>query len=416
MELYIVCASGLEELLVAELESMGIPVAKKGFRGVYVTDTMENVYRINYESRIAIRVLKPLLKFHCKDAKALYEEAKKIDWALYLHPSQTFSIDPNVSHPLLRNSLFAAQTLKDAICDQLRDKLGARPSISTSNPDVQLNLFIHQNQATISFDTSGMPLYKRGYRQKAPSSQDEVQAPIQESLAAAILSHVGYDESEILCDPCCGTGTFLIEAAMRATRTPSGFYRSSWCFTHLPEYREEEWLAIKKTADNKIIALTPGKIFGSDRDSLILDHCKRNIAAAGFEGLIELHCSDIASQTTPEKPSLILCNPPYGERIPLSSRFYHYFGEFVRRNGAKGCRSFLLAPLQKTGKNGVEQTALSIQSSTPFSNGGIDTLLHAFQLTSSSSPSIGKIIPKVLDKKRTLACNMIGIHLKLKKL
>ncbi len=379
MDAFVVCARGLEDLLAEELKELGIKVLKKGFRGVYVPSTMDVIYKINYQSRIAIRVLKPIYQFKCPDAKALYGLSRNINWPLYLHPSQTFSIDANVTHPNLRNSLFAAQTLKDAICDSLRDKFGNRPSVSTSSPDVQINLFIIQDQATISIDTSGSPLYKRGYRQKAPSSQDEVQAPIQECLAAAILRFASYSSEEVLCDPCCGSGTFLIEAAMLATNTPSGYYRSKWGFMLLPEYEEKDWIAFKQSVDQQITPLRSGIILGSDRDSLILDHCKRNIAVAGFSDAISLSCSDISTATTLSPATLIVCNPPYGERIPLSSRFYHHFGEFVRRNGAEDVRSYLLAPKERTGKSGPEQTHLEEESPLGLSNGGIETNLHVFK-------------------------------------
>ncbi len=379
MDAFVVCASGLEPLLIQELSDLGIPVKKKGSRGVYIPSTMDAIYRVNYESRIAIRVLKPLLSFRCRDAKGLYGHSRNIDWSLYLHPNQTFAIDANVKHPLLRNSLFAAQTVKDAICDTLRDKYGLRPSVSTSNPDVQINLFIINEQAIISIDASGSPLYKRGYRQKSPSSQDEMQAPIQECLAAAILRYAKFTREDILWDPCCGTGTFLIEAAMLATATPPGFYRKNWGFMHIPEYRENEWLAIKKEADGKISSLPKGKISGSDRDSLILNHARLNIKAAGFEENIELTCSDISTLTTPINSTIVVCNPPYGERIPLSGRFYHYFGNFIRQYGAQNVRAYLLAPAQKTGKGSPEQTGLSQEGILSLSNGGIETNLHLFR-------------------------------------
>lgn len=219
---FVTCAQGLEKLLCQELEELGISGIKLGFKGVYVQEgTIEDVYHINYCSRIAGRVLVPIKHFRCRDRKVLYQNCAEIDWLSYIPKGKTFAIDANVKNPQLRNSLFAAQVMKDAICDQFREKFGERPNVDTRNPDIQLNLFIQNEEAIVSFDTSGVPLHKRGYR------TENVQAPIQESLAAALLRIAGYKGHENFCDPCCGSGTFLIEAAMIATITPPGFLRKN---------------------------------------------------------------------------------------------------------------------------------------------------------------------------------------------
>ena len=211
--LFVTCSGGLEELLEQELQELGY-TTQPGFRGVYVFNvSMREIYHINYCSRIAVRVLLPLRKFKCYDKKSLYFEVSKVDWTEYIPKDKTFAIDANVKHRNIKNSLFAAQVVKDVICDQFRDKFGYRPSVDLKFPDVQLNLFINQDNAVLSFDTSGEPLYKRGYRQQ------KSEAPLQETLAAAMLYSIGYSGKEALCDPCCGSGTLLIEAAMVATNT-----------------------------------------------------------------------------------------------------------------------------------------------------------------------------------------------------
>ena len=167
----------------------------------------------------------------------------------------TFAIDANVNNRELRNSLFAAQVVKDAICDQMRQRTGRRPSVQVQNPDVQINLFIQQQNGVISFDTSGEPLHKRGYR------QESVEAPIQESLAAAILRLARYTKDQILLDPCCGSGTFLIEAALMATNTPPGYLRKYWGFMRHPGYDNAAWLKVRNQIDEKRIPLDPGHIW-----------------------------------------------------------------------------------------------------------------------------------------------------------
>src|ERR1700722_8739454 len=220
--LFITCAQHLEPLLIQELTALGITDLKLGFRGIWAPNTIENIYKINYLSRLATRVLLPLSQFACPDAQALYTEAKKIPWLDYLDETKTIAIDANIHHPQIRHSLYGAQLIKDAICDVVREKKGARPSVDVKNPDIQLNVFIQKNRATLSIDTSGIPLYKRGWKEAA------TEATLPETLAAAILLRAGYGEREVLCDPFCGSGTFLIEAACMATQTPAGYFRKKW--------------------------------------------------------------------------------------------------------------------------------------------------------------------------------------------
>ncbi|MBI5274412.1 MAG: 50S rRNA methyltransferase [Chlamydiales bacterium] len=379
MEAFVVCASGLESLLMEELKELGIGKIRKGFRGVYVPNEMNIIYTINYCSRIAIRVLKPLIKFYCKDAKALYTESREIDWCLYLDPSKTFAIDSNVSHPLLRNSLFAAQVLKDAICDTIREAHNARPSISVDSPDVQLNLFIQKGMATISFDTSGTPLYKRGYRYPQTIAKDPIHAPIQESLAAAILRLAKYSKEDKLCDPCCGSGTFLIEAAMVATNTPAGFFRKSWGFKNLPEYVEEEWLEVKKSVDQAIIPLPKGLIMGADKDLSVMSTCKQNLLRAGFAESITIQGKEIERFSPIDKPSLIVCNPPYGRRLPVANRFYLSLAQFMQERCSPQTKTFVLSPNLDVEKKDIEEKGLSVHSLFPILNGGLETQLYCLE-------------------------------------
>lgn len=192
MDLFVSCPKGLEILLASELGNLGYTNTTTSYCGVYVNGVdFDAIYRINYCSRLASRVLMPLSKFRCRDAKSLYAELRKVDWSRYLKKGKTFAIDANVSHPNIRNSLYAAQVAKDAICDQIRENSGWRPSVNVKDPSVQLNLFVGQNSAVMSFDTSGSPLYKRGYR------QETVGAPLQETLAAAILKLAEYKGNEV---------------------------------------------------------------------------------------------------------------------------------------------------------------------------------------------------------------------------
>lgn len=365
-ELFITCASGLETLLFQELESLKIPKVRRSFGGVYVPKEMKNVYLINYCSRIATRVLWPLVSFRCKDAKALYEGARTIDWSLYIHPEQTFAIDSIVDHPLLRNSLHAALVVKDALCDQLRDKYGSRPSVEKNDPDVPFHLFIDQGRATVSFDTSGAPLYKRGIRSHATT------APIQESLAAALLMQTQYTPDTVFCDPFCGSGTFLIEAAMIATSTPPGFFRKKWAFFRFPEFSAQEWEKLKNKCANSIIPLKSNQIMGADIDPATVEICQDHLSFARFEQ-IQVTTSSIKNFSPSIPPSFVVCNPPYGKRLELSRATYDEFVQFVTRKAAPSSPGYFLSPFDAI-------PGLPVKKHFSFFNGGSKTYLYSLKV------------------------------------
>jgi putative N6-adenine-specific DNA methylase len=327
---------------------------------------MENIFKANYLSRLATRVLLPLAEFRCPDKEALYREAKKIDWLTLLDETKTFSIDSHVHHPQIRHSLYAAQVMKDAICDQIRDKKGARPSIDKENPTIHLHLLINNQNALISFDTSGIALYKRGYREHI------AEACIQETLAAAILRKSGYNANEVLCDPFCGSGTFLIEAACIATQTPAGFFRKSFGFTHLPAFKEAEWLSFKEAHDQKRVPLEPSSILGADIDQSTLRLCKENVLKAGFEKGIKLFASPVNSLKLPKSPTLVVTNPPFGKRFEASYPLYADLGAFLKRECPATPWAYVLTaafPLAKA-------TGCPILSEWSFKHGGLSVGLY----------------------------------------
>lgn len=374
MEIFVTCAEGIEPLLAEELRSLGYAQIKESFRGIYVNiDAHEAIYRINYCSRLAIRVLLPLRQFRCFDQKSLYREISGVDWTPYIPRGKTFAIDANVSHKVLRNSLFAAQVTKDAICDQFRAKIGSRPSISTRNPDIQLNLYINGDRGVISFDTSGVPLHKRGYRLESG------EAPIQETLAAALLTLAQYQGNEIVCDPCCGSGTLLIEAALAASKTPPGYLRQKWGFMHLPEYEAKEWLKVKAEADEQRIALPNAHLFGCDINRDMVRICKTNLRAAGFHQQIAISQTPFQDYTPPVVPNFIICNPPHGLRLDEAEHLvplYRSLGDFLKRKSAKPGRGFVFTGNLELAK----EIGLSPKKRHVINNNGIDSRFLEFDL------------------------------------
>lgn len=372
--LFVTCGQGLEALLQAELEGLGYAGITHGFRGVYVPfNSLEPVYHINYCSRLATRVLLPIKKFRCQDSKALYQEVSEIDWKKYIPRKKTIAIDANVTHPLLKNSLYAAQVTKDAICDQLRERTGERPSVDSKNPDIQLNLFIRNFSAILSFDTSGAPLHKRGYRIEGGL------APLHETLAAALLKMADYQADKIVYDPCCGSGTFLIEAALIATHTPPGYLRKDWGFFYLPGCDNEAWLKIKNREDAKRIPLPKGRIFGTDFNRDAVRITKTNLRAAGFLSAIETTCSDFADFQPVLRPDFVITNPPHGLRLGEEEALralYAELGDWMKHNAQKPGQGAIFTSNRELAK----YVGLACKKKIPVESGGVDCRLLLYDI------------------------------------
>jgi putative N6-adenine-specific DNA methylase len=374
MDLFVTCGQGFEPLVVEELIELGYPQVFPGFRGVHIKNVdMTAVYHINYLSRLAGRVLLPLLRFRCYDRKSLYQEIAKIHWQQYLPRDATFAIDANVTHRNLRNSLYAAQVAKDAICDQLRLKSGRRPDVDVKDPDIQLNLYINQDSAVMSFDSSGKPLHKRGYRQESG------EAPLQETLAAAILRLAKYKGTETVCDPCCGSGTLLIEAAFIASRTPPGFLRKSWGFANFPGYLQEDWLKMKSEADAKRVCLPKQLLFGVDINTNTVRICKTNLKAAGFHLAIDIAHSDFREYEPQSPAGFIISNPPHGRRlddIKSLRPLYRALGDFMKQRTVKPARGFVFTGSLELAK----EVGLAAKRRHVLDNSGIESRLLEFDL------------------------------------
>lgn len=365
-ELFVVCHPSFEDLLFDELKALGITNLKKSSSGLLVPYSLDHVFLINYCSRIANRVLLPLRKFQCYDRAQLYQESKKIDWRAFLNPNLTFAIDANVHHnPSFTNSLFVAQVIKDAICDQLMAHFKQRPNVNTINPDVQLNIFIYRQEATLYLDTSGSPLFKRGYRKAS------VEAPLQETMAAALLRSAGYQKEHILWDPFCGSGTFLIEAAMLATNTPAGFYRSKWGFTSLPDFSLEKWNDFKKSWDGKRLPLRAKTILGSDKDPDAIGAAETNLSQAGFTNLVELICREIDRVKYPLKPNFVITNPPFGKRLEKGNDLFHSIAQFLEAKCTPNVQAYILYP-----KDELKIAGKSQQVKRSFFYGGMDLAFY----------------------------------------
>lgn len=338
---FISCPRNLEALLAEELKEMGVEEVKVRPLGVEASLSREEVYRVVYGSRLASRVLRPLATFTCQDPDELYSNAIKFNWAKILKPDQTLKVTASVSDSSITHSHYAALKLKDAIVDHLREKTGERPSIDRDTPDVRLDLYLRQDQATISLYYSDGIMHRRGYRIQA------VEAPLKENLAAAVIRFAGWKGDNPLADLFCGSGTFLIEAAMVATRTPAGYFRPTQGFESLPDFSPAAWQKVKMEMDKEILPLAKGLLTGVDLSARAMAATRANLAKTPYENAVKLVQKDFARMEGPFQGYTLVGNPPYGVRLEDSTEglkdFYKVIGQFLKTR-CEGSKAYLLIP------------------------------------------------------------------------
>ena len=298
---------GLENVLAEELTQLGANNIKIGRRMVSYTGDQEMLYRSNFCLRTAIRVLKPIKHFRATSADEVYEAVKAIDWTQYLSNDTTFAVDSVVYSTEFRHSKFVAYKVKDAIVDQFRENTGNRPNIRVSNPDIQLNMHIAEYDCTLSLDSSGESLHRRGYRQEA------VEAPLNEVLAAGIILMTGWRGETDFIDPMCGSGTLPIEATLIARNIAPGVFRKSLAFERWADFDAELFDKIYNDDSQEREFLHHA--YGYDNNRAAVAIAGQNVKAAGLTNDITIEFQDFKDFTQPAEKSIIVTNPPYGERI-----------------------------------------------------------------------------------------------------
>jgi putative N6-adenine-specific DNA methylase len=364
-------ADDITDIAEAELQSLGAEKTRQAYRGIYFTATPKTLYEINFHSRLINRVLAPLMSFTCHSDRYLYKRASEIQWEDFLNPSQTFAVFATVPHSAIRHSKFAALRLKDAIVDYFRTRTGKRPSIDTRHPDLWINLHIEKNQATISLDTSGGSLHRRGYRYKS------VRAPMVETLAAAIIKFSGWDGGLPLYDPFCGSGTLLCEGYMHASHTPSAILRVTFGFERLPDFDSSLWRQVKNEGIQKITPIPKGFIAGSDISLEAIKSSIHNCALIDKKNVIEIEQHDVFNIKKIQGKT-ILCNPPYGIRTGTGldlGRFYKRLGDFLKQR-CRGSTAFIYFGERKY----IKTIGLKPTWKKPLSNGGLDGRLAMYEL------------------------------------
>ncbi len=300
---------GLEGVLADELRNLGADDVAEGNRVVYFKGDKEMLYRANFACRTAVRVLKPFLTLRSDGADDLYEQLKSFDWEKLMTVKTTFAIDATVYSENFNNSRFVTYRVKDAIADFFNEKYGKRPSIRLDNPEIRLDVHISGRDVTLSLDSSGEPLFKRGWRVA------QTDAPINEVLAAGIILLSGWKGETDLVDPMCGSGTFLIEAALIAANIAPGVYRDSFAFQQWPDYDAE--LFDKIYNDDSAEREFTHKIYGSDIEGKAIAIARANVKNAGLNKYVELERRDINDINEVPAGGTLISNPPYGERLNM---------------------------------------------------------------------------------------------------
>lgn len=302
-------AKGLVDALEKELQDLGYSNLKKISSGVFFDSNWEGVYRLNLQSRLASRILKPVLDFPAYNGDDLYNNARKHDFTKYIEPNQTIKIEASVKESAIKDQRFLAMRVKDAVVDQFREAFDVRPDVNTESPDLRVYVKAIKNHFHVMIDTSGDSLFMRGYR------KDTGEAPMKENLAAGLLKLAEWDQKSPVVDPMCGSGTILIEAAMMALNMAPGSHRRHFGFMDLKGFDEAVW----EKAVDEVASVEKQELdfnfYGYDLDRKVLQAAKDNARRAGVDHVIQFKAESIATVAPPVEKGLLITNPPYGARL-----------------------------------------------------------------------------------------------------
>jgi len=367
--------AGLEPLLADELRLLGAEDIRPGRRNVQFKGDLRLLYRANYECRLALRILRPLLQFRAKNPEVLYKKVKSFDWSMWFDAESSFRIDQAVRSSYFSHSQFAVLKVKDAIVDHFRERTGERPNIEREFPDFQFHLYIGEDKVIISADSTGEPLFKRGYR-----TGEAHTAPLNEVLAAGIIQQAGWFGQSRMMDPMCGSGTLLIEAASLAMRRPSQFLRYKYAFQKWKNYQKQVWENVRREADAQALdSLPEDLLLGRDSVRKNIALARENVKRAGFEDFIHLESRNffVAQPPTPT-PEFILTNPPYGQRIGEEQEmdaFYAKMGETLKQKYTPSTAAIFSANLEA-----LKAIGLRPRSKYPLYNGPNEARLWVLEL------------------------------------
>lgn len=365
---------GLEEILADELLKLGAKKINIGVRNISFYGDKGFLYKANLSLRTAIRILKPIVVFDVNDDKELYSSFFNFNWEDYISVDNTFAIDSVLNSDFFTHSLYVSQKAKDGIVDRYRKLFKTRPSVDSINPDLKINIHIRNKCCTVSLDSSGKPLNQRGYR-----SQTNI-APINEVLAAGIILLSEWDLESDFLDPMCGSGTFLIEAAMLATNYPPNIKRSNFSFKNWNDFDLDLFVTITKSVLSKTKPFN-NKILGFDKSPSAISKCDQNIINAGLEDVISISKEDFFRSKKYNDDYLhIVFNPPYGERLRIDIElFYKKIGDTLKTNYTNSCTWFITSSIEA-----LKYVGLRPSRKIKLFNGKLESRLAKYEIYSGS--------------------------------
>lgn len=362
---------GLEDVLATELIALGANNVEIGRRMVCFEGNKALLYKANFRTRTALRILKPITTFTAKSSDEVYECVKEIDWSKYLNNRRTFAVDAVVHSEIFTHSKFVAYRTKDAIMDFFEEKNEEKPSVRVTNPDVQIHIHISHKDCTISLDSSGESLHKRGYR------SEQTEAPLNEVLAAGMLLKAGWDGQCNFVDPMCGSGTLLIEAALIALNIAPGIYRDKFAFEKWDDFDEDLFKAISE--DDSYEREFDYKIYGSDISSKAIAIASKNVKNAGLNKYIDLEVKPFQQYTEVPEKGMMVTNPPYGERLNPRDlmNLYTMVGERLK-HVFTGYTAWILT----SNKEGFDNIGLKPSLKIKLINGSIECEFRKYEIFS----------------------------------
>lgn len=369
------CPRGLETFLADELREIGASDVEVGMGGAHFRGAFDFCYRVNLESRIASRVFWQVGAGSYRNEDDIFKVARSLPWADWFKASHRIMVETNARNCPLKSLDFVTLRIKDAICDCFRDRFGSRPDVDRRSPDIRISAFLTADTFTIYLDTSGEPLFKRGYRDA------RIEAPLKENLAAGILRITGWKPTEPLLDPMCGSGTFLIEAAMMALKIAPGINRK-FAFQKLSNFSERDWQKYLDRASAAQLAPQPLQIFGSDKYGDVLKVARNNLAKAGLADVVQLKQVDALEMSAPAASGVLVTNPPYGVRIGEEEELaadYPRLGDVLKRQFS-GWRAYLFSADTQLPK----LIRLSASKRTPLFNGALECRLYEYKIQAGS--------------------------------
>jgi len=370
------CPRGLENALAAELGRLGAGAITGTDGGVAFEGDLALAYRANLESRLASRVLWRVGARDYRNEADLYALVHEIDWARHFTASRTLRVDVAATRSPLRSLEFATLRVKDAVCDRFREREGVRPSIDKRDPDVRVFVHLTESRATVYLDTSGEPLFKRGYR------RDTEEAPLRENLAAGLLALSGWTPGEPFLDPMCGSGTIAVEAALIASDRAPGLARR-FGFQKLAWYDGPTWQRITQAARDRIRPSPSAPLlFASDNAPGAVAKTAAHLAAARVDGYVRVEQADVLTRSAPAASGVIVTNPPYGVRLAEAdalAAFYPRLGDALKQRFANWRACVLTGDLRL-----AKLIGLKPDRRTPLYNGALECRLFAFRLVKGS--------------------------------